>query len=172
MERRGEGGAVSGPNLTTVTPPPAADDEVAARLRIATGRLARRLPLSTAGGLTPSPVSTPAVGAREGPIGLGDLAAREAMSPPTLSRNVGRLLDLGYLSRQANADDRRSARVQLTPRGRRAIERIRAERTSLLAVRLRELAVDDLAALLAALPVLEALADDLPATPPLPPRAA
>lgn len=162
---------MGGPKLTTVTSPTAANDEVAARLRIATGRLARRLRLSTAGGLTPSQVSTLAVVAREGPIGLGELAVREAMSPPTLSRIVGRLLDLGYLSRQANADDRRSARVQLTPRGRRAVERIRAERTSLLAVRLHELSADDRAALLAALPVLEALADDLPATPPLPPHA-
>jgi DNA-binding MarR family transcriptional regulator len=151
---------------------PATEAEVAARLRMATGRLARRLRLSTAGGLTPSQVSTLAVIARHGPIGLGELADREAMSPPTLSRIVGRLLDLGYVRRQTNTEDRRSARVQLTPRGRRAVERMRAERTSLLVARLHALPADERAALVAALPVLEALADDLPAAPPPPPPAA
>jgi DNA-binding MarR family transcriptional regulator len=78
-----------------------------------------------------------------------------------LSRIAGRLAEARLISREADTDDRRAARVEATAAGRALHDRIRAERSASLAAHLDELSDDDVQALLAALPALEALAEGL-----------
>lgn len=131
-----------------------------ARLRLAIGRLHRRLRAAERGGLTPSQVSTLASIEAFGPLRLGELAARESLAPPTLSRILAVLEAEGYVDRAADPADGRSSLVSLSARGRAAVSEIRAERGAELERRLARLDPDQLARLVAAVPVLEALADD------------
>src|SRR5262245_55642695 len=55
-----------------------------------------------------------------GPIRLSDLGKRLGIAPSTLTRNLERLIDGGFVTRTADARDARSARVRLTAAGRRA----------------------------------------------------
>jgi len=130
----------------------------AARLRIAVLRLSRRLRKHDLAGLTPSQLSTLAYVGNSGPMRLGDLAAAERIAPSTLTRLVNVLEDRGYLRRQPAPDDARAFLVTVTEAGRDALERIRAEGTSMLADSLRTLLPEQLAVLEAALPTLEWLA--------------
>lgn len=142
--------------------PDALDLEAAARLRMAVGRLWRRLSHGSAEGLTPGQASALATVVRHGPVRLADLAVREAVSPSTLSRIVGRLEAGGYVHRSVEPADRRSAAVEATAAGRRALTRVRTARTALLLARIDALTPEQRDALLAAIPALEALVD-LPA---------
>ncbi len=54
-----------------------------------------------------------------------DLAARTRMSKQAMNHLLGQLERLGYLTRRADPQDRRYTRVDLTPRGERAILAIR-----------------------------------------------
>lgn len=130
----------------------------AARLRVAVLRLSRRLRKHDLAGLTPSQLSTLSFVGKSGPVRLGDLAAAERIAPSTLTRLVNALEERGYLRRQPAPDDARAALVTITDAGQEALERIRAEGTSMLADILRTLPADQLAALEAALPALELLA--------------
>jgi DNA-binding MarR family transcriptional regulator len=129
----------------------------AARLRVAVLRLSRRLRKHDLAGLTPSQLSTLSYVGKSGPVRLGDLAAAERIAPSTLTRLVNALEQRGYLQRQPAPDDARAALVTITDTGRQALERIRAEGTSMLADILRTLPADQLASLEAALPALELL---------------
>jgi DNA-binding MarR family transcriptional regulator len=144
--------------------------ETVERLRAALGRTSRFLRATDAGeGLTPTELSILATITRRGSLRLADLAEFERVNPTMLSRIAGRLAEAELISRQPDAEDRRAVRVEATPAGHALNERIRAERTAALASHLDELSDDDVAALLAALPALEALADGLRRDAPGPP---
>jgi DNA-binding MarR family transcriptional regulator len=134
------------------------DTELAADLRLAVGRLARRLRQVQLGGLSSSQVSALSAVERLGPVRLGDLAAFEGVTGPTLTKIVNHLESIGLVARTADATDRRAARVTLTAEGRERLGRIRSDRDAFLEHRLRDLDPDDRAALAAALPVLRGLA--------------
>ncbi len=134
-------------------------EEMPTRLRAVIGRLSRHLRPTVAGfDLTPSQVSVLLTVDRHGPLRLTDLAAIESINPTMLSRITGRLTERNLIRRTPDAVDRRAARVESTPAGRRMRRRITRERTAALERHLRELGPDDQAALLAALPALERLA--------------
>ena len=136
--------------------------ETVERLRAALGRASRFLRATDAGeGLTPTELSILATISRRGSLRLTELAEFERVNPTMLSRIAARLAEARLISREADADDRRAARVEVTAKGRALHERIRAERTASLAAHLDELSADEVDALLAALPALEALADGL-----------
>lgn len=145
--------------MTTVARP--GDDELAPRLRLAVGRIARRLRQHEAGDLSPSQLSALSSVAQHGPVKLGRLAEHEAVSPATLSRVVARLAELGLVARRADPDDARSAYVALSARGRELLDTVHCERTAALARTLAELPAGDLVRLAAALPALESIADHL-----------
>jgi len=134
-------------------------DELAADLRLAVGRLSRRLRQHAVGGLSPSQVSALASLDCHGPAPMGRLARLEAVSAPTMTRIVDRLQLQGLVSRRIDPGDARSAVVELTADGVAALARLRHERTAFLAERLSGLDDDELAALTAALPALRRLAD-------------
>lgn len=147
------------PLAPDATAGPAAD--LASGLRLAVTRLARRLRQEGAeGGITPSQLSALATVERFGPVTLGELAAYERVQPPTMTRIVAALADAGLVTREVDADDRRVARVRVTPAGRRLLARSRRRKTAFLATRLRRLDDDERRLLERAVPLLERLLED------------
>ncbi len=119
------------------------DEEVAGRLRIAINRLQRRLRRESLGGLSPAQASALGSVHRHGSPTLGELAAIEQVQPPTMTRVVASLAEAGMVTRVADANDRRSARVRATPLGERALERMRTRKNAFLLRRLGELGPDE-----------------------------
>ena len=83
-------------------------------------------------------------------IGIRELAARERVSPPAMTKHVDRLERDGLVDRTPSNDDRRRVGLTLTPDGHRVLRRVRSRRTAWLASRLRELDERELAAIEAA----------------------
>jgi DNA-binding MarR family transcriptional regulator len=135
-------------------------EALAADLRLAVGRLARKLRQVQLGGLSSSQVSALASVERLGPVRLGDLAAAEGVTGPTLTKIVAHLETIGLVTRAADEADRRAARITLTAEGRERLVRIRSDRDAFLEQRLGALDPGARAMLAAALPVLRALADE------------
>ncbi len=132
------------------------------RLRVAIARLSRRLRKHELAGLTPTQLAALATVERSGPLRLGDLAAAERVAPSTLTRLVSALEEQGYVQRRAVPGDARAWTLAVTERGHEVLDQIRHENTVLLADSLLTLSSDQLAALAAALPALEQLADGTP----------
>jgi DNA-binding MarR family transcriptional regulator len=138
------------------------ETEPAARLRMALGKLSRRLRSTQAGaGLSPSQISVLFTIARRGPIGLSALAAIEGINPTMLSRITAQLGEQGLIRRSASAEDRRAAVVEATAAGKRLRERIHRERNRALERHLARLNADEQRLLWQALPALEQLAESL-----------
>jgi DNA-binding MarR family transcriptional regulator len=141
---------------------PGSDPEVAARLRLAINRLARRLRGAGGEDLSPSLLSALVSIELEEPVTLGRLAERELVKPPSITRMVADLEERGLVLRQADAGDRRVARVSLTAEGRRTLRRSRTRKTAYLVRRLSRLSAGELALVHDVLPVLERLLEDAP----------
>ena len=139
---------------------PGQTDDLAPALRMAVMRLARRLRLEdTAAGATLSQLSALAVIEKFGPIGIGDLAVRERVQPPTMTRMVTKLEVLGLIGRTGDPKDGRIVRVAITNAGGKALADSRRRRTAFLAANVVTLSDSDRRALIRALPILERLAD-------------
>ena len=135
------------------------------RLRVAIARLSRRLRRHELAGLTPTQLAALSTVERSGPLRLGDLAAAEGIAPSTLTRLVAVLEELGYVQRCADPKDARASTLAITDLGHETLERLRAEGTALLTQSLLLLTEDQRAALAAAVPALELLADPDPSDP-------
>jgi DNA-binding MarR family transcriptional regulator len=137
-------------------------DEDAAELRIALRRISRLIDRQIDGaGLTPTQLSVLGTAARLGPIGVGELAEEEGLNPTMLSRLVGKLEAAGLLVRVPNPNDGRAVSVQVSDSGHALQARMRDERTELFARRLAALPASQSKQLFAALPAIQALADEL-----------
>lgn len=135
------------------------------RLRVAIARLSRRLRRHELAGLTPTQLSALATVGRAGPLRLGDLAAAEGIAPSTLTRLVTALEERGYVKRCPVPGDARASTLTIAPDGEAALQLIRRQSTIVLADSLRTLSASQLAALAAALPALEQLANADPSDP-------
>ena len=150
----------SAPAQTTLT----IDAESVARLRATIGRLARQMRVSaTHAGLTPTQMSVLNSVVRHGPLRLAELTTIEGVNPTMLSRIVGKLEEAGLITRVTDAVDRRVVTVDVTKAGRRTQERVRDERNRTLTALLNAMPPEQAAAVLGALPALEALSLGLPA---------
>jgi DNA-binding MarR family transcriptional regulator len=147
-----------------LVPQPLAAADVA-RLRVAVARLSRWLRRHDLADLTPTQLSALATVDRIGPLRLGDLAAAEGIAPSTLTRLVTVLEERGYVDRCPVPGDARASTLAIAPSGHEVLERIREQSTILLAGRLRTLTDEQRAALVAALPALERLAEADPSDP-------
>jgi DNA-binding MarR family transcriptional regulator len=134
---------------------------------MAIARLSRQLRQQAGSPLTPTLQSVLASIALHGPLSLGDLAVREQVAPPTITKLLGRLDDLGLIERQRGAGDRRVILVSLSPGGRQVFEESRQRRTTWLEQRLRQLDRFDPAQLTQAVELLEAIIGPRPAKPPV-----
>jgi DNA-binding MarR family transcriptional regulator len=143
--------------MATTAAPTTNPLETAGRLRLLITRLARAMRQQDAGDLSPTLRAALATIDREGPLTLGDLAKREHVAPPSITRAVDRLEAMGLVTRRQDADDRRIARAHVTPAGRRHVAQNRSRRNAWLATRLAEVSDDDLRRLAEAADVLERL---------------
>jgi DNA-binding MarR family transcriptional regulator len=123
------------------------ETELASRLRLAVTRLHRRLRQHAAGGLTQTQASALASIGQLGSPTLGALAARESVQPPSMTRIVGALEELGHVSRVIDSADRRVARVTLTAQGHEVLQRSRSLKNAFLAQQLHRLPPDERQAL-------------------------
>jgi len=149
----------TGPDQAAGDSPVLAAD-LAADLRLAVGRLSRRLRQHSVGGLSPSQVSAMASLDCHGPVPIGRLSRLEGVTAPTMTRIVDRLEQQALVVRRLDPADGRAAVVAMTAEGTSALSRLRHERTAFLAERLADLGPADIAALTAALPALRLLAGE------------
>lgn len=137
----------------------AVDTEQVARLRLAVGRLARQLRRRSATGVTLSQLSALASVELLEPVRLSDLAAREGVAPPTMTRIAARMVEAGLCDRRDSPDDARSSLLTTTEAGRAVLQDVRAERTQHLTTRLEALPEEHRSHLAAAVALLEALVE-------------
>jgi DNA-binding MarR family transcriptional regulator len=136
---------------------PLADEveDATARLFLAIGRLSRLLRRTGSPGLGPGAVSALATLARCGPMRLGDLAQKEGVAPPTLSRIIAALVEAGYVRREPDPQDGRAWLATPTPEGERMVSGVRSARMRELQRRVEQLSPEHQGALVAALAALE-----------------
>ena len=133
------------------------DVELASRLRIAIARSARRLRQEAGTDLSPSLTAALATVERHGPLTPSELAARERVQRPTVTRVAARLEELGLVARAADPGDRRSALISVTPAGRELLAAARTRKDAFLSERLDALAPEDRATLERAAALLEGM---------------
>jgi DNA-binding MarR family transcriptional regulator len=130
-----------------------------ARLRLVLSRLSRRL-RSEVGILPPLPMSALATLAQHGRMRLGELAAREGVSPPVMSRGLAVLDAHQAVVRDPDPTDARSQLVSLSAEGERLLAAAGAAHAEAFGRRMAKLDARQRKALADALPALEALLGD------------
>ena len=145
---------------TTASRAATGSSDVAARLRLAVARLQRIVRQQAMGGLNLAEGSCLAIIDHHGPMPLSDVASRENLSAPTVTKIVVRMERQGLIERLADPADRRVSLVAVSEQGAALLEQLRSSRTAYLHRKLRELSDEDLHRLLEALPVLENLASE------------
>jgi DNA-binding MarR family transcriptional regulator len=151
----GEDRAVDTSQDSTPTP-----DDAAARLYIAVGRLVRVLRRTGTAEVSPGAFSALAALSARGPQRPGDLAAREGVAAPTMTRIVAGLEEAGYVRRAPDPQDGRAVLVDLTEAGAALLVGERSTRSRELRRRVDALPQADRAALVAALSAIEQLGRD------------
>jgi DNA-binding MarR family transcriptional regulator len=136
------------------------ETELAARLRLVVGRLNRRIRIDGRESVPPLQLSAMVTVEEHGPLRLSELARREAVSVPTMSRVLTALDEQGLVVRTPDPQDARGVLVTLSGEGERRLAEVRSHRTALVARRLGRLDTVQRATLAAALPALEALLED------------
>src|SRR3954465_1981116 len=79
-------------------------------------------------------------------LGVRELAAREGISAPAMTRYLDRMEKAGLVVRTRAGVDARRVLLALTPKGVRALRSVRRRRTAWLASRLEGLSAEELAA--------------------------
>jgi DNA-binding MarR family transcriptional regulator len=131
--------------------------DLATRLRLAVTRTARRLRQEGTVGFTASQGALLATIERHGPLTPSELAQRERVQRPTVTRMLARLEEDGIVQRAADPADGRSFLVSLTPAGLELLHEVRSRKDAYLARRLSELDDEERTALARAADVLEHL---------------
>jgi len=139
--------------------------EVAAHLRLAVARTARRLRQEAftaegRGELSPSLSAALATIDVHGPLTPSELAERERVKRPTATRILTNLARLGLVTRTPDPGDGRASLVATTAAGRALLRRLRTRKNAYLAKRLRGLDPDEIETLERAATILERLLDE------------
>ena len=113
---------------------------LAAELRTAIMRTSRRLRQERSiDDVTPGQYSVLAVLDHHGPCTPRELAAHEKVQPPSMTRTVAALAELGLVQRTEHPTDGRQVLVALSEQGRVVVRETRRRRDAWLARRLAEL---------------------------------
>ena len=80
---------------------------------------------------------------REGPLTPGALADREHVQPPTMTRTVNTLVDLGFVTKEPHPTDGRLVMVRLTAAGESEVRETRRRRDDWLAQQLKKLTAEE-----------------------------
>jgi DNA-binding MarR family transcriptional regulator len=116
-----------------------AESSLTSRLRLATVRLNRRLRAQRTSSITLTQLSALFCLYKCGPLTPGELAAKEVVQPPSMTRVIAALEDLGYVSRRPHPSDGRQAIVEITEEGSAHIRADISAREAWLDKRLAEL---------------------------------
>jgi DNA-binding MarR family transcriptional regulator len=134
----------------------------AAELRATLGLLYRRLRQTRATGELSLPESSALSRLdHHGPTTGANLARLEQVSPQSIAATLQSLETKGLIRRASDPDDGRRVILSLTEAGRETVHSKRAVRTEQLTRALAALSADERAQLIAVLPVLEHLAQEL-----------
>jgi|SRR5215469_7964914 len=119
-------------------------EELADRLHSAAIHLLRRLRREDdASGLNGPRLSALSVIVFGGPLSLGDLARAEQVRPPTMTRIVDALVNLGFATRRPHPTDSRSTLIAATSAGRKLLLAGRQRRVRALARQIAALSPAD-----------------------------
>ncbi|MEV1009188.1 MarR family transcriptional regulator [Streptomyces sp. NPDC049881] len=135
------------------------DAEAVNALRMGVLRLSRRL-RHLSGDRTLGLAELSALGtlARCGPLAPGELARKEHVQPPSMTRIITLLQERGLIELTPHPDDRRQKLVAVTGQAEEVLEASRSRRNAWLADLAAELDEEEWAALREAAPVLHKLA--------------
>ena len=134
---------------------PATAQEIAT----AVARLNRRLRQERQSDLAPTQLLVLAAVAAAGPLTPGALAARERVSPPSITRTVGSLVELGLVVKSEHPDDGRQVVVSVSDLGTTVLAEERERRDAWLYLRLQELNAHERSVLTEAAGILQRLAE-------------
>lgn len=134
---------------------PATAQEIA----IAVARLNRRLRQERHSELTPTQLSVLGAMTAAGPVTPGALAAREKVSPPSITRTLGALVELGLVDKAPHPADGRQVVVSVSERGASVLAEERQRRDAWLYLRLQEMDDHDREVLTQAAEILTRLAE-------------
>jgi DNA-binding MarR family transcriptional regulator len=134
--------------------------DLASRLRLDIARMARRLRQEAGADLSPSAAAALATIERHGPLTPSELALRERVQRPTVTRVLARLEEAGLVSRAADPTDRRSCLVSASPAGRELLAVLRTRKDAYLARQLSALSAEDREALDRAAAILERMLEE------------
>jgi DNA-binding MarR family transcriptional regulator len=143
-------------DVPTVAP---SDTALAARLRLAVTRLARRLRKEAEPGITPTMLAALSSIGNAERLTMSDLCAAEQVRPPTMTRVVAAMVEAGLVLREADPEDGRVTWVRLTSEGRKLLERSRRRKEEFIRRGLRTLEPRELAVLEEAVGILERLTE-------------
>jgi DNA-binding MarR family transcriptional regulator len=139
---------------------PTSSTDLSARLRQVVTRLNRRLRASSLGEISPAQASMLAsIELLDAPT-LGELASAEQIQPPSVTRLVKGLQDAGLIVQTADESDRRSTRVAISPRGKKALNEIRERKTQFLNSKLSVLSPKELQEVEKMIALLEGLLEE------------
>jgi DNA-binding MarR family transcriptional regulator len=139
---------------------PESEPSLANRLRLAVVRLNRRLRAQrTDSSVTLTQVSALSTLKKAGPLTPGELAARERVQPPSMTRVIAALEEHGLASRRPHPSDGRQAIVSITDRGLAYLRAEAAARERWLDHRLAELSDEERALLTRAVDVIDRMAE-------------
>ena len=137
------------------------DSRLASDLSLAVVRLARQLRFRR----PDSPVSLSQLSAlatldKDGPMTPGALAIRERVRPPSMTRVIASLAELGFVDRCAHPDDGRQVLVSVSRPGQELMDVERRASKEWLQQRLAELTAAERKTLLAAADLMFAIVDE------------
>lgn len=137
-----------------------ADQALAGRLRIAVVRLNRRLRVQrdSAAVVTLTQLSALSTLHQYGPMSPGELATRERVQPPSMTRVIAALTELGFIDRSPHPTDGRQTVVALSELGRAFVDAEVCARERWLDERLAELSEDERAVLWRAAEIVDRMA--------------
>lgn len=137
----------------------AADRTLASRLRLSVVRLNRRLRAQrTTEDLSLTQVSALSTLHKCGAMSPGKLAAKEGVQPPSMTRVIAALEDVGHVERTPHPTDGRQAIVAITDAGLAYVHATVAAREAWLDDRLGELDDDERAVLSRAAEIIDRMA--------------
>lgn len=132
---------------------------LASRLRLAVVRLNRRLRAQrTDSQITLSQLSALSCLYKSGPITPGELALREGVQPPSMTRVIAALESNGLITRRAHPTDGRQAIVEVTEDGRKLIEQEVMARERWLDSQLSDISEEERAILCRATEIIDRIA--------------
>jgi DNA-binding MarR family transcriptional regulator len=164
MHHRVETGSVRplpGPRIGTLCLVSDADARLASDLSLAVVRLARQLRFRRPDSpVSLSQLSALATLAKEGPMTPGALAVRERVRPPSMTRVIASLAELGFVDRCAHPDDGRQILVSVSRSGTDLIEVERRASREWLQQRLAEFTPEERRTLVSAADLMTTIVDE------------